>query len=842
MSTKKAKKSSGKRSNTDELDKTKKYKMKKKHKMNPKTKKVLKIFFILLLLLCIIGAGIFAGLFFGLFGDDFKITKEDLELTKISSVVKDEDGNVIASLAGDENRQIISMSEMPTYLPKAFVSIEDERFYKHHGVDILRTGKATLSYVIHLGKGSSSGGGSTITQQLVKNLTKEKDSSGLKGIVRKVKEMAKARQVEKMISKDQVLELYLNVIFLGDQNYGVEIASQYYFSKPAKDLDLAQCAFLAGITHSPNRYNPFNEEKKEETTELIKKRTKTVLAKMKELGAITDEEEYNAAVAEVENGLAFTKGQVSSSVENYSYHTAAAINQAKKDLMEQNGWNEKLADINIRTKGYTIYTTQKTSIQTRMEEEFKKDKYVLKGREKNKDGTLKNDHTQAAMVMIDHTTGKVVGTVGGLGTDVNASGLNRAVQSIRSPGSSIKPIAIIAPGLEKNVLTAGTVYDDCDTYFNNGKYHPKNEYKAFKGPLTVREAIKYSSNIPHVKMMTEVTPEASAKFLREMGVTSITKNEEGLSLALGGISGISPLEMAAAYAAIANDGEYITPIFYTKVEDRQGKTVVQPKQEKRRVMSVQNAYVEKNILTEPVKGSGGTATYCNISGMDVAAKTGTSNDNYDRWLCGFTPYYTAATWYGYDTQEEVKYGDGNPSGRIWSAIMKDIHKDLEKKKFEKPSGITTATICKDTGLLASESCSRTYTEVFTAGTVPKERCQGQVTVKICKETGKIANEYCLDTEEKTYTIKPPKEQKGKWDSKYGDKYGDPPTETCIVHTKPKEEEPPVNNTTSSGGDSGGNTTPPENNTIGNNNTVDGNNTAGGNSTNTNESGNNTVED
>ncbi len=841
MSTKKAKKSSGKRSNTDELDKTKKYKMKKKHKMNPKTKKVLKIFFILLLLLCIIGAGIFAGLFFGLFGDDFKITKEDLELTKISSVVKDEDGNVIASLAGDENRQIISMSEMPAYLPKAFVSIEDERFYKHHGVDILRTGKATLSYVIHLGKGSSSGGGSTITQQLVKNLTKEKDSSGLKGVVRKVKEMAKARQVEKMISKDQILELYLNVIFLGDQNYGVEIASQYYFAKPAKDLDLAQCAFLAGITHSPNRYNPFNEEKKEETTELIKKRTKTVLAKMKELGAVTDEEQYNAAVSEVENGLAFTKGQVSSSVENYSYHTAAAINQAKKDLMEQNGWNEKLADINIRTKGYTIYTTQKTSIQTRMEEEFKKDKYVLKGREKNKDGTLKNDHTQAAMVMIDHTTGKVVGTVGGLGTDVNASGLNRAVQSIRSPGSSIKPIAIIAPGLEKNVLTAGTVYDDCDTYFNNGKYHPKNEYKAFKGPLTVREAIKYSSNIPHVKMMTEVTPEASAKFLREMGVTSITKNEEGLSLALGGISGISPLEMAAAYATIANDGEYITPIFYTKVEDRQGKTVVQPKQEKRRVMSVQNAYVEKNILTEPVKGSGGTATYCGISGMDVAAKTGTSNDNYDRWLCGFTPYYTAATWYGYDTQEEVKYKDGNPSGRIWSAIMKDIHKDLEKKKFERPSGITSATICKDTGLLASEGCTNTYTEVFTAGTVPKERCQGQVTVKICKETGKLANEYCLDTEEKTYTIKPPKEQKGKWDSKYGDRYSDPPTETCVVHTKPKEEEPPVNNNTSSGGDGGGNTTPPENNTVGNN-TVDENNTAGGNSTNTNESGNNTVED
>ena len=227
-------------------------------KKNPRNRKILKIILVTIIVIIIIMAGIFAGIFFGLFGDDFKITKEDLIITDMNAVVKDKNGDVIANLAGDENRKIISLAEMPEYLPKAFVSIEDERFYNHHGVDIKRTLGATFQYIIN--GGSSSYGGSTITQQLVKNLTKETDDSGVAGMVRKIKEMSKAYQVEKLISKDQILELYLNIIFLGDQAYGVEVASQYYFNKSAKDLDLAECAFLAGINHSPNAYKPFRED------------------------------------------------------------------------------------------------------------------------------------------------------------------------------------------------------------------------------------------------------------------------------------------------------------------------------------------------------------------------------------------------------------------------------------------------------------------------------------------------------------------------------------------------------------------------------------------------------
>lgn len=788
-----------------EIDKTRKYtiktktskngKSKKKAKKHPILRKIIKAIIILTIILLIIGAGVFAGIFFGLFGGDFKITKDDLLINKNNSIVKDSSGNVIANLAGDENRKIISMDEMPDYLPKAFISIEDERFYKHQGVDIKRTAAATVTYVFN--RGNSSFGGSTITQQLVKNLTNEKDDSGLAGITRKVKEMSKAYQVERLISKDQVLELYLNLIFLGDKAYGVEVASQYYFSKSAKDLSLAESAFLAGINHIPNGYKPFEEysnkdnaeELKTNMKEKINKRTKTVLSKMKELGYIKDEE-YNTAVEEVNNGLAFNKGTITTGSSAYSYHTAATISQVKKDLMEKNGWNEEFADFNLRNNGYVIYSTQDSNIQSQMETVFRDDKYVRSTKTKSGE----TEYTQAGMAIIDHSTGKVVGVMGGLGSSSNASGLNRATQSYRQTGSSMKPIAVVAPGLEKGVLTAGTVYDDSYTVFPGG-YDPKN-YNKYMGPITIRDALETSQNIPQLKAMFEIEPINSIKFLRQMGLTKLVTssenaklNDENLSLALGGITnGVSPLEMAAAYATIANDGEYITPIFYTKVEDKNGKTIIEPTQERHRVLSEQNAYILKSLLTEPVVGSSGTASYCKISGIDVAAKTGTTNEDKDRWLCGFTPYYAAATWYGYDDPKEVKYSGkpSNPAGALWSAIMKNIHKGLDSKKFIQPDGIVKATICKDTGLLATDTCTNKYTEVFVKGTAPTESCTGSVTVKVCTETGMLANEYCTSTEDRTYTIKPPKEQNAKWTSNYGDRYSDPPTESCTTHTKPAD--------------------------------------------------------
>jgi penicillin-binding protein 1A len=223
--------------------------------------------------------------------------------------------------------------------------------------------------------------------------------------------------------------------------------------------------------------------------------------------------------------------------------------------------------------------------------------------------------------------------------------------------------------------------------------------------------------------MEQLTPKASIAYMKKLGISSLTKNDNNLNLALGGLDkGISPLEMAAAYATIANDGIYIKPTFYTKVENSIGKTVVKSKQTKRKVMSEQVAYILKSLLEEPVTGNSGTATYCKISGIDVAAKTGTTNDDYDRWLCGFTPYYTAVTWFGFDLNETINFNHKNPSGQIWSSVMSTIHSGLSNKRFDVPDGLVTVEICSDTGLLANSSCKSSYTEYFLKGTAPVSYC------------------------------------------------------------------------------------------------------------------------
>lgn len=801
----------------------------KNNKKKSNFKKIIKCCAVIIGIIIIIGAGVAAGLFLGLFGDDLSFSTD--VLIGENSTMYDSEENELGVLSGDENRKLIKTSEMSEYLPKAFVSIEDERFYKHNGVDVKRTLGATATYILN--RGDSSYGGSTITQQLIKNITKENQKSP----IRKIKEMASAYQLERMKSKDEILELYLNIIPLGGGGkniHGVEMASQFYFSKPAKDLDIAESAFLAGVTHSPNTYNPFKENP---NTERIKTRTKTVLGKMKELGKI-DEEQYKTAVEKVESGLPFEEGKVSTA--SYSYHTEAAINQIVKDLMEEKNCSEDAAKLILYGSGLKIYTTQNTSIQTRLEEEYAKKQYIIPSA--NKEKKAAGVTSQSAMVVIDHKTGYVVGTVGGLG-EKTSFGLNRATQSKRQTGSSMKPIAVVAPGLEKGVLTAGTVYADVPTTF--GKYNPKN-YNNYKGPITIRSAIETSQNIVPLKAMVDIGPENAIKFLKEMGITSLDdKKDASLSLALGGLTnGIKPLEMAAAYATIANDGEYITPTFYTKVVDSKGKVILEPKQEKRRVMTEENAYIEKSILTQPVVGSGGTAKYCTISGMEVAAKTGTTNDDYDRWLCGFTPYYTAATWFGYDEQEEVRYGNGNPAGRIWAAVMKDIHKGLKSEKFEKPKNIVSATICKESGLLAGDKCTNTYSEVFNKGTTPSKKCDKHVSVRICNESGKVATEFCPSVSTKIFVTKPDTEEKGKWKSDYQGKYGIV-TEKCSIHTSKKEETPANSttggNTTEGGNTTGGNTTKPS---TGGNTTKPstGGNSTGGNSTKPSTGGNSTGED
>lgn len=771
---------------------TKQYKIKRSKKENkadkikvrkhPILRRVILIFVILIFLLVLVGGGILAGIFFS---DKWSITKEEL-ISSGNTEVYDSDGKQIAILSASEgngNRKVITLDQMGKYTANAYIAIEDKRFYEHSGVDILRTAKATISYVLR--KGSSDvGGGSTITQQLVKNIMKDKADTGAAGMERKIREMSRAYKVESMLTKNQIIEKYLNIIFIGGNDlHGVEYGAQYYFAKSAKDLDLAESAFLAGINDGPNMYNPYGEE---DNSERIKARTKLVLSFMKEQNRISDdpteaENLYNEAVEKVEKGFEFKKGTIE--IGNISYFVSEAVNNAARDLAEAKDIDFAEAKAMIQSGGYKLYTTQVTSIQETVLKEMAKKQYVQTRTITVKDEDGKNvkikDQTQAGTTIIDHTNGRVVAMGGALGSD-QGTNINFATITSKQTGSSIKPLVNIAPGLEEKAITAATVFDDTPTTFS-GNYSPKNAV-SYLGLCTVRKAIEVSSNIVNIKIAYNVGIDKAIDYLHEFGLTTYTKEDDAdMSLAIGGAShSSSTLQMAAAYATLANKGVYIEPTFYTKLTDSDGNIIVEPKQETRRVISEANAFIISDILTDVVTGYSGTASTCAISGMDVACKTGTSDADKNVWLCGYTPYYAGATWYGFD-REEHSLNQIWAARSIWGNIMKSVHKDLDKKRFTKPDGVVTATVCKDSGKIATKECTKKYTEYFTKGNVPKA-CDGHETIKICKESGKVATEYCLDTEEKVYTAKPEKENNSNWVSKQKDRYK-VPTEKCTIHTE-----------------------------------------------------------
>ena len=609
---------------TKKVKEAKEPKQKKKH---PKLKKFIKVILVMGLILAVAVGGVLAAIIYRCIWGDWAIAEDALEIKYENSIMYDKDGNVVATLRGNENREIISKDEMSEYLPKAFISIEDERFEEHNGVDWKRTIGAFVTFITH--SGESSFGGSTITQQVVKNVTGEDENSAIEGALRKVKEIVRAYQVENKLSQDQILELYLNLIPLGggaNNIYGVQTASRYYFNKDAKDVTVAEAAYIAGITSAPERYNPFGEKDRKEE---INKKVKTVLKKMQELGKIT-EEEYNNGMAEVENGIAFSKGEVAQN-NKLSYYIEAARDQILKDLMETNNWTKDEAELNLFGNGYHIYTNLDQNVQREVDEQFvnnaSKWYKIKKVTRKDKDGNKYQEEVQrqGAMVVIDNETGYIVAGAGGLGEKTVANGTNRMNLKGHSPGSCMKPIGVVGPSLEEGIITLATAIDDSQKTF--GSYTPNNWYRErWAGYMNMREILMRSANVPQITILQQLTVPKSLSYLEKMGVNVDAENDVGLSLALGGLTnGMTPLEMAGAYATIQNKGVYRTPLYYSKITDKDGTTIYQPKQEETKVFSEQNAWLLLDLMKEPIYGSQGTGTSARISGQDVRGKTGTTN-------------------------------------------------------------------------------------------------------------------------------------------------------------------------------------------------------------------------
>ncbi len=722
----------------EKLDKNNK-KLKKKRKRNKNIVlriigALIKLAFIAIILAILGISGLFVGLWLSINNGAGSLSKELFEINNFTTTVYDINGEQYTSLSGKENRTYATYSEITRYLPEAFISIEDERFYQHKGVDIKRTAGATFKFILSkFGIGSSDFGGSTITQQVIKKVTGEDDKSSL----RKAKEIIRAFQLEKWLSKEEIIELYMNLIYLGEGAYGVEAASYTYFAKSASDLTIAQSALIAGLAQAPEGYNPYKYPEK------AKQRQELVLGKMYELGKI-NKAQYDEAMAEE---LVYTKGSQSLASSN-SYFIDAVVEEVIKDLMEEKNINRAMAQTMVYNNGFKIYTTLDPKIQDVLEKTYLNHQYfqTRKGYDEN---------LQSAMVIIDYKEGNVVGLIGGAGEKTTLRGLNRATGMTRSIGSNMKPLGVYGPGLELGKLTPATTFDDVPTTYRIGGYpwRIKNYDGRYRGLINIRKAIEISDNIVAAKAMQEVVgTEYSFQFLEKLGISSLTNNDKlsPAALSLGGMNkGISPLEVAAAYGTIANKGVYVEPKLYTKIEDRNGQIFYKKQSKVRDVMSEENAFLLTDMMRTVTTGSEGTGRAAALKNIDVAAKTGTTSDDKDRWFSAFTPYYVGAVWYGYDTPAYINVAT-NPGTKVWKDVMQEIHKDLPAAKFERPEGIVSRAVCRDSGLLATDACraddrgDRTITEIFNSknGSIPTKSCTLHEFVEVCPDTFLLPTDNC----------------------------------------------------------------------------------------------------
>lgn len=764
----------------------------RENKQNRKVKKKKrhigkKIFtaFLIVMLIAIAGG---SGVLIAVIKSAPAIDSDILTKLKQSGKIYDKDEKFIEDLSDIENRQVVSLSEIPQDLKDAVISIEDERFESHHGIDIKRIFGAIIYDIKTMSKAQ---GASTITQQLIKNVALTPD----KKFTRKLQEMYLAIQLERKLSKDQILHAYLNTIYLGGNAYGVQAASLYYFGKDVKDLKLSECALIAGLTQNPAKYWPYSSKNKENPENYLE-RQRLVLSQMLKLGKIT-KEEYEQAVKEK---LEF-KTKEAEVATKYQWFIEPAIDQVAKDFSEKYGMSESEAKQQLRTGGYEIYLTIDTKIQEKAESVINDPKYYPKISKNDMYYSINSKdkkliQPQAAAVIMDSTTGEVRAIVGGRGEHPLRSN-NRATDTdvARQPGSAIKPLSVYAPALEKKLITAASTFEDSpmplDFVNSNKGWDPKNYNGKFGGITTVRNAVKESVNLVPIKILQQLGINTSIDFLRNKFhlstiVTEGASNDKNLSsLSLGGLThGVTPLEMAAAYSVFANNGVYSEPIMYTKVLDKNKNVVLEKTSNQSKAISPQAAYIMNDMLQTVVKS--GTGTKAKLGNMPVGGKTGTSDDHTNGYFMGITPYYTGAVWMGHDDKNYHVPGlVGGTEAPMWRDIMTVAHEGLEVKSFPKPSGIVTAQVCADSGKAPTDLCaqdprgSRVRTEIFIEGTQPVELCDVHVAVDIDVTTGKLATPNCPAglVQKKVFINRAPNPRTALGDDAYI-----VPAESCTLHT------------------------------------------------------------
>ena len=675
-------------------------------------------------------------------------------------LARDADGEYveIRQLLALENRIWVNFDEIPTDMVNATVAIEDKRFWEHDGVDWMRTLAASANMFI----GGSTYGGSTLTQQLIKNLSGERDVT----VRRKLTEIFKALDFEEHYTKEEILTWYLNTIYLGEGAYGVKSAAHVYFGKELDELTTKECACIVGITNNPSRYDPYIYPENNEY------RTQTILQQMFEQGYIQDRDTYERVSDQVlefksmsasdqkfvcaqcgheaaigkftANGDYYTCPQCGhqnqfdvEKKDYYSYFEDTVIRDVSSDLAALKGITYEAANQMVTTGGFRIYSTLDLEAQAKVDEIYRDVENVPK--------TYSSQQMQSAIIVIDNESGDIVAMAGGAGEKTGNLTWNRATQSRLSPGSSIKPLTVYGPGLALGIITPGSTYEDSPYMKLSGKDWPQNENRKYSGWMLVNNGVAQSLNTIAVKVLADITPEVSYQFAREQfGLTSLVESEEinGIEftdidlapLGMGQLThGLTIREMATAYATFPNGGVYRKARTYTRVEDAEGNVILDNTQQSHEAMNAHAAWYMLYMLRYAVLY--GTGTAAQITGVPVAGKTGTTTSNRDRWFSGFTPRYTATVWCGFDDPEEVRpVKKTNPAVVMWKSVMTKLVADLTPEEigdFVQPDDerFVSVKVCNQTGLLAGPKCTPRTISLF-ASDVPETTCEAHLEFKI----------------------------------------------------------------------------------------------------------------
>ena len=721
-----------------------------------------------------------------------------------SSFILDENGNMVEKVQTEGYRSLVNYSEIPDTVINAFVAIEDERFWSHNGIDIKRIVGA---FWTNLRTGSMQGA-STINQQLAKIIYLSPDQT----YTRKIKDAYYGMQLDSQLSKEQILEAYLNTINLGSvafsssysvQANGIQAAAELYFSKSLDELTPAEAALLAGIPRNPPRYSPVSALRKQNVREdhividdrdseftivfnpETLPRMRLVLGSMRRLGYLT-ESEYQAALNQ-DIPASINLNRLTN--EEISSYFGDLVQRDVINELEKIGFSRGEARQMVQSGGLTIHSTINMDLQRILEDEFNK--------AENFPGTLRdsegnyildeegNVQPQSAMVIIDDKSGQIKALIGGRMSDGQLI-FNRAL-SPRQPGSAMKPLAVYTAALDLG-MTAADVIDDVPTYLNPqnpGVSWPRNHYTSigFYGLMNMREAMRVSSNVAAVRFAERLNqyddrPQARVMFdyMERMGITSLVHSndpvirdgrswsDENYSMVLGGMTrGVSPLEMTNAFAVFANSGIHTEPVTFTKVYDRRGNLILDKKPERTRVVSEQVAFIMTDLLRDAV--SSGTGARARLdqgnSLIPVAGKTGTTSDQKDAWFVGYTPYYTAGVWIGHDLPEKLQEGS-RMAAELWKTVMIRVHEGKEAKSFVQPDGLVRVSVCSKSGQLPTELCaldprgSTVRSELFVQGTQPTEYCEVHVQADIHAPSGKLANDLTppWEIETRIFTQRP----------------------------------------------------------------------------------------